>query len=217
MSDLREKVAELCHEQWSGWMKYLFSKTAEDGWRNVSQVIPPWAVERWQRQMETPYASFSDEEKETERKEADKFLKLMKHAYVRVGVAVIITRVEGQHVLMGLRKGVHGAGTWSFPGGHLELGETPAICARREVLEEVGLKITRVRFGSYTNDMFDDGKHYITLYLLADTDGSVGEVVPKEPTKCERWSWVDWHSLPSPLFKPVRNLIRGGFSPRSRG
>ena len=60
-------------------------------------------------------------------------------AQARVGVAVIVRR-KG-HVLMGLRKGSHGAGTWSFPGGHLETGETVTMCAARELLEETGVKI----------------------------------------------------------------------------
>jgi 8-oxo-dGTP diphosphatase len=42
----------------------------------------------------------------------------------RVGVGAIVTR-NGQ-VLLVRRKNVHGAGTWSTPGGHLKDGETPA-------------------------------------------------------------------------------------------
>ena len=78
---MREKLAELCHEQWSGWMRYLFSKCGRysDG-RDITPdedaVIPQWAVERWQRQMQTPYADLSEEEKDSDRKEADKFLAL---------------------------------------------------------------------------------------------------------------------------------------------
>lgn len=44
---LREKLAELCHKQWSGWMEYLFSKCEgdldiPDGDRIM--IIPDWAV-----------------------------------------------------------------------------------------------------------------------------------------------------------------------------
>lgn len=70
----REALAALCHEQWSGWMQYLFSK-CEFGGDQVQ--IPSWAVERWQRQMTTPYAKLSEEEKNSDRKEADKFIKLL--------------------------------------------------------------------------------------------------------------------------------------------
>lgn len=45
----------------------------------------------------------------------------------RVGVGVIITK--DQHVLLLRRHSVHGAGTWSTPGGHLDFGESPEACA----------------------------------------------------------------------------------------
>ena len=74
--EFREKLADLCHRQWSGWMAYLFSKGLffEDG----TWIMPEWAVERWVRQMNTPYEELSEEEKENDRKEADKFIEAMK-------------------------------------------------------------------------------------------------------------------------------------------
>lgn len=69
---LREKLAELAHDQWAGWMEYLFSKGTfnEDG----TWTMPVWAVERWKRQAETPYSDLSEAEKNSDRNEADKFL-----------------------------------------------------------------------------------------------------------------------------------------------
>ena len=78
---MKEKLADLCHEQWSGWMKYMFSKCfAEKGQYDPETgnlIIPKWAVDRWRRQMTTPYAELSEEEKGSDRKEAEKFLSLM--------------------------------------------------------------------------------------------------------------------------------------------
>ncbi len=69
---LREKLAELAHNQWARWMEYLFSKGTfnEDG----TWTMPSWAVRRWKRQMETPYSELSESEQDSARSEADKFL-----------------------------------------------------------------------------------------------------------------------------------------------
>jgi ADP-ribose pyrophosphatase YjhB (NUDIX family) len=81
-----------------------------------------------------------------------------------VGVVVI----RGGKVLLGLRRGSHGAGTWALPGGHLEWGETVENCARREVKEETGLDLGLVGQGPYTSDvMATEGKHYVTCFVEA--------------------------------------------------
>jgi hypothetical protein len=75
-NDLREKFADLAHQQWSGWMEYLFEKSIknEDG----TVTIPKWAVDRWKRQIKTDYKDLSEAEQNSDRNEADKFLKLLK-------------------------------------------------------------------------------------------------------------------------------------------
>jgi hypothetical protein len=72
VESMREQLARLCHSQWAGWMGYLFSKSIknEDG----TVTIPKWAVDRWKRQARTPYPIMSLSEKESDRKEADKFI-----------------------------------------------------------------------------------------------------------------------------------------------
>ena len=86
-----------------------------------------------------------------------------------VGVGVVVTRKSDGKVLLGKRKGSHGAGEWSFPGGHLEFGEEPEGCAAWELYEEAGLLLDNAHRGPYTNDIFaEEGKHYITLYVIAD-------------------------------------------------
>ena len=72
---MREKLAELAHDQWSGWMEYLFKKGRFN--KDGSWTMPPWAVKKWKRQMETPYSELSESEQESDRNEADKFLKVM--------------------------------------------------------------------------------------------------------------------------------------------
>jgi hypothetical protein len=79
---LRELFAELCHAQWSGWMRYLFSNSTENP--DGSVTIPVWAVERWKRQIATPYTELSEAEKNSDRTEANKFIELLQaHARAR--------------------------------------------------------------------------------------------------------------------------------------
>jgi 8-oxo-dGTP diphosphatase len=125
-----------------------------------------------------------------------------------IGIAVIV--VKDNRILLGRRKNAHGAGTWAFPGGHLEFGESIEDCARREVFEETGLCIADLRCGPYTNDIFsEEHKHYVTLFVLADWES--GEPQVKEPEKCERWQWFAWPPAAEPLFLPIHNLIKQGF------
>lgn len=80
-AELREALAALAHDQWSGWMAYLFARCqtvehAENGYR-IAAYIPPPLVGRWRRQMETPYADLPEEEKASDRAEADRVLALL--------------------------------------------------------------------------------------------------------------------------------------------
>lgn len=79
----REALAAYSHDEaWSGWMKYFFSKCegggTVDGIEPISVTIPPELVERWQRQMKTPYALLPEAEKESDRAEADKMLAIVR-------------------------------------------------------------------------------------------------------------------------------------------
>lgn len=73
---IREQLAEYAHEAWSGWMRYLFEKTIEVG--DGCEEIQREQVERWKRQMNTPYSELPENEKESDRQEADKMLAILK-------------------------------------------------------------------------------------------------------------------------------------------
>lgn len=78
MADPREEaLAALAHEQWSGWMEYLFDK-CEGSYEDGSLTIPEEYVTRWKRQINTSYAELPEEEKESDRIEARKVLALLK-------------------------------------------------------------------------------------------------------------------------------------------
>ncbi len=72
---MREKLSAHAHDMWSGWIQYMFSKSTinQDG----TMTIPTWAVKRWTRQADTDYSDLPEEEKESDRKEADRLLKII--------------------------------------------------------------------------------------------------------------------------------------------
>ena len=76
-----EKIAELEHIQWAGWMEYIFQKSVlnQDG----TVTIPKWAVERWTRQMNTTYLELPDEEKQSDRKEAARVMEIIKKTRIK--------------------------------------------------------------------------------------------------------------------------------------
>lgn len=119
---------------------------------------------------------------------------------VRVGTGIIV--VKEQKVLVGKRKGSHAAGLVSFPGGHLDFGETWEQCLKRELTEECGPDFTvlpiwfddsRVEW-FVTNDIMPQyNKHYITIFMMADWMS--GDPVNMEPDKCEGWEWWTFEQL----------------------
>lgn len=130
----------------------------------------------------------------------------------RPGVGVGVCILKDGKVLWGKRKNSHGSGSWCFPGGHLEFNESWEECARRETMEETGIEIKNIRFAIATNDIFPvEGKHYITIFMVADYDS--GDVQVMEPEKCEQWDWFDWDNPPSPLFISGQNFLKSGFDP----
>ena len=77
VKSLREEMAELCHEQWSGWMKWMLEKVELKLKDAPDPNYPETWIERWKRQMNASFDELSEAEKESDRAEADKFLRLM--------------------------------------------------------------------------------------------------------------------------------------------
>lgn len=124
----------------------------------------------------------------------------------RIGVGIVITRDD--QVLLIRRDSVHGSGTWSTPGGHLDHGETPEECAVREAMEETGVEVGGVRFLAITNDLFDEeAKHYVTIWMEGEYRS--GEATLGAAHEMSDVRWFPWGRLPDPLFLPLKNLLNG--------
>ena len=122
---------------------------------------------------------------------------------IRVGVGIMILK-DGQ-ILLGKRKGVHGAGEFAFPGGHLEYLEGFAACAKREIREECGIEIENLRFQMLGNVTAYAPRHYVHIGFVADYKSGEPQVL--EPEKLESWGWYSLDNLPSPLFNTINQAI----------
>lgn len=125
-----------------------------------------------------------------------------------VGIGVLIKK-GGKILLMKRGQKVsHGRGEWALPGGHLEFGETFEESARREIKEEMGLKIGSLKFVGVFNVrdyLVQDQKHIVALIFATDWKG--GQPQNLEPEKCEGMRWFGLDNLPKPLFKHTKKAL----------
>ncbi|RLN92749.1 hypothetical protein BBJ28_00023698 [Nothophytophthora sp. Chile5] len=149
---------------------------------------------------------------------------------VRVGVGVLLmSKKHPNCVLIGQRKGSHGAGKFALPGGHLEMYESWQECAIREVKEETDLDLTEAKLAfrevsesepcSISIYWFaaaaSTEKHYITILMQAVVDDEQ-PVRNMEPNKCVGWTWERWSDLRArdDMFTPLLHVTRSNFRPK---
>lgn len=123
--------------------------------------------------------------------------------YPLVGVGVMILK-EGK-VLLGRRKGSHGAAEYAGTGGHMNYMESLVATAKRETLEETGMEIQNVRLLCVMNMKDYAPRHYVDIGMVADWKS--GEPQVMEPAKRESWNWFDLDNLPKPMFASMDKYI----------
>lgn len=121
----------------------------------------------------------------------------------KVGVGIMV--IKDGMLLLGKRKGSHGGGEYSLPGGHLEYMESFQGCAEREVKEETGLEVKNTRFLGLLNNKKYDPKHYVEIAFA--TEWRSGEPKTLEPDKIGDWQWYSLNDLPQPHFSLLENYI----------
>jgi len=130
----------------------------------------------------------------------------------KVGAGFGILILQNSKILLGHRHEdpekasslLNGAGTWTMPGGKLEFGESFEEGAKREALEETGLKLNRVNVICVSNDMVETA-HFVTIGLFCDD--FEGEPKVMEPDEITEWRWFDLNNLPSPIYFPSARVL----------
>jgi len=99
------------------------------------------------------------------------------------------------------------AGRWEFPGGKVEPGETEAESLVRELLEELGIRVTVNRWLAGEAPI---GEKYVLRVAIAHTDE--GEPTPTEHDRI-RWlaaaelDDVDWLDSDRPFLVELSHLL----------
>ena len=110
----------------------------------------------------------------------------------RVGIGIVLLR--GAQVLLVRRGKPPGLGAWSLPGGGQELGESAEACARRELLEETGLRAGPLRLIAHADSIHRDATGRIEYhYTILDFGGHylAGEAVAGDDVSALAWVHPD--------------------------
>lgn len=67
--ELREQLAAIEHERWSDWQNYVHKVYLEGNFKEF--------MLRWQKQIATPYAELSDQEKASDMEQVDRYWNLI--------------------------------------------------------------------------------------------------------------------------------------------
>lgn len=89
----KRAIAVQCHNSWSGWMSHLFGRSARgagsiDGLLSLEFVRED--IERWDRQVKTPFTDLNEEEQASDLREADKFIEQLLDYVRKHGVGEMI-------------------------------------------------------------------------------------------------------------------------------
>jgi len=103
------------------------------------------------------------------------------------------------------------AGLWEFPGGKVEIGETPEECLIRELNEELGIKVTGACLAPFvfTSHGYESFHLLMPLYLVRRWEGFVSarEHEAIAWVKPERLSDYPMPPADEPLLAWLRDVL----------
>lgn len=79
LSALFEELASLEHKRWAHWQSYMHDKGERQS--DGSIILPAHLVQRWDHQINTPYAALSEEEKESDREQVRQYFPLIEELF----------------------------------------------------------------------------------------------------------------------------------------
>ena len=126
-----------------------------------------------------------------------------------LGVGIMLINPEGQ-VLLGKRIKSDETITWCFPGGKMDLGETYAQAAVRELHEETDLRVDIARMQAFcvmTNTAALRCNTTMGMTLEIQTE-EIQQIKVTEPHIFEVWQWFERDQLPASLFPETEVMLK---------
>jgi 8-oxo-dGTP pyrophosphatase MutT (NUDIX family) len=130
-----------------------------------------------------------------------------------------VTHVTASGIVVGPRGTVlhlhKRLGIWMQPGGHIDAGETPAVAARREATEELGLAVEHPESGPLllhldVHDAAHGHTHLDLRYLLIGRDDDP-HPAPDESPDARWYSWDEALAMADPALVEALPLARSAY------
>jgi len=125
--------------------------------------------------------------------------------------AVLLMNAAGQILLAKRPMGKSMAGLWEFPGGKVEVGETPEVALVRELAEELDIEVAVENLVAFTfaSHAYDDFHLLMPVYLCESWQGEPASLEGQE------LAWVavdDLSNYPMPpadipLIEMIKRLV----------
>jgi 8-oxo-dGTP diphosphatase len=112
-------------------------------------------------------------------------------------VTAAIIRHQGRVLVTQRPAAVRHGGLWEFPGGKLEVDETPAAALQRELLEELDLPVTVGEIFAVVHHRYDWGAVLILAYLCVPVHTRVRNL------QVAAHRWLPPEELPTLPFLPA--------------
>lgn len=124
-------------------------------------------------------------------------------------VQALVRKNTGEYLVIKRAKAVE-VGTWEFPGGRVDSGETIEKALKREIREETGLKIDIERFvgwGQGFGVKHENGRLMDRFVMFFECKLIKGKLKLDDETADHKWAPLEELIKFQPLSKPVQDFF----------